>query len=57
MGYVSLSVVCGEEGGGEMRIVYQTTEQGKSFLSNFVNVQQGLERLSARSRALARTLT
>ena len=56
MGYVSLSVACGEGNKDEMKIVYSTTEQGRGFLANFVNMQQGLERLSERNRVLAKLL-
>lgn len=40
LGYISLSVVCGGGKGNEMKIVYSTTEQGKGFLANFVNMQK-----------------
>jgi predicted transcriptional regulator len=56
MGYVSLSVVCGEGNKSEMKIVYNTTEQGKGFLANFVNMQQRLEKLADRNRVLAKPL-
>jgi len=52
MRYISLSVVCGGGNGSEMKIVYSTTEQGKSFLANFVNMQK----LSRRNEASARPL-
>jgi predicted transcriptional regulator len=51
MRYISLSVVCGGDG-SEMKIVYSTTEQGKSFLANFVNMQ----RLSRKNEASAKPL-
>jgi len=56
MGYISLSVACGEGNKDEMKIVYSTTEQGRAFLANFVNMQQGLERLSDRNKVLAKLL-
>jgi predicted transcriptional regulator len=56
MGYVSLSVVCGKGNKGEMKIAYNTTEQGKGFLANFVNMQQGLEKFNDRNRVLAKPL-
>ncbi len=56
MGYVSLSVVCREGNKSEMKIVYNTTEQGKGFLANFVNMQQGLKKFSDRNRVLAKPL-
>jgi predicted transcriptional regulator len=52
MGYISLSVVCGEGNGNEMKIVYSTTEQGKCFLANFVNMQK----LSRKNEVLAKPL-
>jgi predicted transcriptional regulator len=55
MGYVSLSVMCGE-GNIEMKIVYNTTEQGKGFLAKFTSMQQRLERFGDRNRALVRPL-
>jgi hypothetical protein len=56
MGYVSLSVMCGEGNKSEMKIVYNTTEQGKGFLANFVNMQQGLKKFNDKNRVLARPL-
>lgn len=56
MGYVSLSVVCREGNKSEMKIVYDTTEQGRGFLANFVNMQQGLKKFSDRNRVLAKPL-
>jgi predicted transcriptional regulator len=56
MGYVSLSVVCGEGNKSEMKIVYNTTKQGKGFLANFVNMQHGLEKFGNRNRVLAKPL-
>jgi predicted transcriptional regulator len=40
LGYISLSVVCGEGNKNDMRIGYCTTEQGKGFLAKFVNMQK-----------------
>ena len=56
MGYVSLSVVCGEGNKGEIKVVYTTTERGKSFLANFVKLLQGMEKLGDRNRVLAKPL-
>ena len=56
MGYVCLSVVCGKGNKSEMKIVYNTTEQGKGFLANFVNMQQRLEKFNYRNRVLAKPL-
>jgi predicted transcriptional regulator len=56
MGYISLSIVCMEGRKSEMKIVYNTTQQGKSFLANFVNMRQGLEKLISGNRVLARPL-
>ena len=50
--YLSLSVVCGGGNGNEMKIVYSTTDQGKSFLANFVNMQK----LSRKNEASAKPL-
>lgn len=52
MRYISLSIVCGKENGNEMKIVYNTTEQGKVFLANFVNMQK----LSRKNEASAKPL-
>lgn len=56
MGYVSLSVACGEGNKNEMKIVYNTTKQGKGFLANFVSMQHGLQKLGDRNRGLAKPL-
>jgi hypothetical protein len=56
MGYISLSVVCKEGSKSEMKIVYNTTEQGKSFLANFVNMRQGLEKFINGNKVLAKPL-
>lgn len=40
MGYISVSIVCSKGKENEMKIVYTTTEQGRDFLANFVNMQQ-----------------
>lgn len=56
MRYISLSVVCGEEDKDDVKIVYATTEQGKRFLANFVNMQRSLEELSQRNRASVKQL-
>jgi predicted transcriptional regulator len=52
MRYLSLSVVCGGGKAGEMKIVYSTTELGKSFLANFANMQ----RLRLKNEASAKPL-
>jgi predicted transcriptional regulator len=40
MRYLSLSVVCAGVNAKEMKMVYSTTDQGKSFLANFVKMQK-----------------
>jgi hypothetical protein len=56
MGYVSLRVACGEGNKAEMKIVYNTTKQGKGFLDNFTSMQHSFEKLTGRNRVLTKPL-
>jgi len=49
MRYISLSVVYGGGNVNEMRIVYTTTDQGRDFLANFVNMKKISRKNEARS--------
>ena len=54
MGYVSMAIASRQGIVEEMKIVYTTTGQGKSFLAKFVRMQKGLEKLGDNRKTTAK---